>query len=90
MPVQNRYIMKKKWTCFAYKQFDMRTPRLPFTKTPKNYTAAITLLRYSDTVTAPLGFHPKLFISHCSMCDCYNLAGRFHGWPFGLSHGCGL
>lgn len=60
--------MKKKRPFFAYKQSDRRNPLLPITKTPKNYTAAITLLQYSGIVIPILGFDPKLFISHCLAC----------------------
>ena len=87
MAVRNRYLMKKKWPFFAYNQSDTRNPLLPITKTPKNYTAAITLLQYSGIVIPIFGFDPKLFISHYSMCV---LAGRFHGWSFWLSHCCSL
>lgn len=82
--------MKKKWSFFAYKQSDRRNALLPITKTPKNYTATITLLQYSGIVIPILGFDPKLFIPIAWRAPCYNLAGRFHGWSIWLSRCCGL
>lgn len=88
--VHNRYIMKKKWLFFAYKQFDTRNSLLPITKAPKSYTAAVTLLQYSGIAIPTLGFDLKLFISHCLLCFLYKLTGRLHGCSFWLSHCCGL